>query len=289
MNYFKTFMFMLVLTLLFMLVGNLVAGQGGMVFALILAIVMNFFAYWFSDKVVLMMYRAKEANESDARDIYKIVRNLTTRANMPMPKIYILPIEVPNAFATGRDPAHAVVAVSPKLLEILGRDEVESVLAHELTHIKNRDILVSTVAACLAGAITMIAHIAHYAAFFGGFSRRDNEGNGANPISLLAMVILAPLAAALIQLAISRSREYLADEGGSLLTGRPLSLASALKKISSYVSAKPLVSASPSTAHLFIVNPLKESFIANIFSTHPSLGRRVEKLEKLASKMTGIW
>ena len=290
MNYFKTFVLMLALTLLFMIVGQVIAGKSGMVFALVFAFIMNFFAYWFSDKVVLMMYGAKEVKEQDARDIYRAVRNLTTKANLPMPKVYILPIGVPNAFATGRNPDHAAVAVSPSLLSILNHDEVEAVLAHELTHVKNRDILVATIAACLAGAITMLAHMAQYAAFFGGFgSRDDKDRGGGNIIAVLAMAILAPLAAMLIQLAISRSREYLADEGGAMLTNRPLSLASALKKISASVEAKPLVNAVPSTAHLFVVNPLKGSFIVNLFSTHPSLDKRVAKLEKLAGKMTGIW
>jgi heat shock protein HtpX len=290
MNYFKTFVLMFALILLFMLIGQVIGGRSGMMIALVFAFIMNFFAYWFSDKVVLMMYRAKEISEQEGKDIYKIVRNLTTKANIPMPKIYMLPIGVPNAFATGRNINHAVVAVSPELVNILSKDELESVLAHELTHIRNRDILISTIAACLAGAISSIAHMAQFAAFFGGLGNRDDEDHGGgNIVGLIVMSIIAPLIAILIQLAISRSREYLADEGAAELTNRPISLANALKKISDAAKAMPLVNASPSSAHLFIVNPMKESFIANMFSTHPSLGRRVARLEKIAGKMTGVW
>ncbi|MCK4533353.1 zinc metalloprotease HtpX, partial [bacterium] len=228
MNGLKTFLLMIGLMFLFVFVGGAIGGNQGMIIAFVFACCMNFFAYWFSDKVVLSMYKAKEVNEQEFPRLYAIVRNLADRANLPMPRVYIIPAQVPNAFATGRNPENAAVAVTQSLLEVLNEEELGGVLAHELSHIKNRDILISTIAATLAGAITMLAYLARFSALFGGRSR---SRNGGGIIGLLAMAILAPIAAMLIQMAISRSREYLADSGGGEISGNPLALADALKKL----------------------------------------------------------
>lgn len=284
-SYFKTFVLMFALTLLLLFIGNMVGGTNGMVIALVISFMMNFGTYWFSSKIILMMYRAKEISMKDAPQLYSTVQSLSMKADLPMPKVYILPMEAPNAFATGRNPENAVVAVSPSLMSILSEQELEAVLAHELSHIKNRDILIATIAAGIAGAISMLANIIQWGLIFGGFGGdRDERDGGGNIIGMLAMLIIVPITATLIQLAISRSREYTADEGSADISGRPKALISALKKISEAAKLKPIAGNSPATAHLFIINPYKESWIVNLFSTHPSLNRRVERLEKIAEE-----
>lgn len=284
MNYFKTFLLLFLMGVLIILIGGLIGGKSGVITALVIAVILEFFSYWFSDRIVLFMYGAKQMPESDAPFIYQTIRNLTTRMNIPMPKLYIINIDVPNAFATGRNPSHAAVAVSPSLIDALDKHEIEAVLAHELTHIKNKDILVSTIAATFATAITVLARMAEFAAWFGMGRDRDDRG-GTNPIGLLVLAVLAPLAAVLIQLGVSRTREYLADEGSARVTNKPKSLISALEKLSGYAKKYPLTNGSPSTSHLFIVNPLKESFLINLFSTHPTLGRRKKNLIKVAEEL----
>ena len=279
MNVFKTAVLMFALILLFILLGGMFGGRSGMIFAFCLAVVMNFFGYWFSDKIVLLMYRAKEVSEQEAPELYAIVKDLTAKANLPMPRVYIIPNETANAFATGRDPKHAAVAVTNGILRILNHDELEGVLAHELAHVKNRDILTGTIVATLAGAIMLLANMARYAAMFGGSRGRDREGG--NPLGLLIISIIAPIAAMLIQMAISRSREYQADESGAKISGKPLALASALEGLQRGVERTPL-DASPATAHMFIVNPLRGGGIFTLFSTHPPVEKRVEKLQELA-------
>jgi heat shock protein HtpX len=276
MNTFKTTLLLGALTGLLLLIGGYFGGRGGVVIAFIFAIVMNFGAYWFSDKLILKMYSAQEVTESQARELYALVRGLAMRASLPIPKVYIIPEETPNAFATGRDEEHAVVAVTEGILRILSTDELEGVLAHELTHIKNRDMLIGSIAATLAGAIMMLANMAQWAAIFGGVSRDDDEGGG-GIIGLILMAILAPLAATLIQMAISRSREYLADEGGARVSGKPYGLASALEKMGRASQAIPM-DANPSTAHMFIVNPLSGRTLMNLFSTHPPIEERISRL-----------
>ncbi len=251
-------------------------GTGGMVIALILAAGMNFFSYWFSDKIVLRMYKAQEATPDEAPQVYESVKKLAVRAGLPMPKIYIIPEESPNAFATGRNPEHAVVAVTEGLLKLMSREEVEGVLAHELAHIKNRDILIGSIAATLAGAIMVLANMARWAAIFGG-SRRDDEDGGGGIIGLVVMSIMAPIAAMLIQMAISRSREYIADATGAGFAGNPKGLSSALAKLGAYSGRLPM-DANPSTAHMFIVNPLSGKSLMSLFSTHPPLEDRIIRL-----------
>lgn len=279
MNMFKTVFFLTLLTLLLILVGSLIGGRNGMVIAFGFAVVMNFFSYWFSDKIVLMMYGAKEASPRDYPKLHMIVQNLATKADIPKPKIYIVPAETPNAFATGRSPAHASVAVTAGIMRILSDDELEGVISHELSHVHNRDTLIMTVVATVAGAIYMLSNMARWAAIFGG--GRDNDREGGNPIVLLVIAVLAPIVAMLIQLAISRSREYVADESGAKLCGRPLSLANALRKLYTYSRQVPM-QANPTTAHLFIVNPLTGGGLLNLFSTHPPIERRIARLEELA-------
>ncbi len=274
-NTLKTTFLLAVLTALFLLVGRAVGGQSGMVVAFGLAIALNAGSYWFSDKIVLRMYNAREISESDAPQLYGIVRRLTVAAGVPMPKVYILPEESPNAFATGRDPQHAAVAATEGILRILSPEELEGVLAHELAHVRNRDILVGTVAATLAGAIMMLANMARFAAVFGGGSRNDREGGGG--LELLVMAILAPLGAMLVQMAVSRSREYLADETGARFCGKPEALARALEKISGRSRQIPM-DASPATAHMFIMSPLAGGGMASLFSTHPPVEKRIERL-----------
>jgi len=276
MNTFKTTLLLGALTGLLLLIGGFFGGKGGIVIAFIFAMVMNFGAYWFSDKLILKMYNAQEVTETQAPALYATVRGLAMRASLPMPKVYIIPEETPNAFATGRDEQHAVVAVTEGILRILNADELEGVLAHELTHIKNRDMLIGSIAATLAGAIMMMANMAQWAAIFGGVSRDDDEGGG-GIIGLILMAILAPLAATLIQMAISRSREYLADEGGARVSGKPYGLASALDKLGKASKAIPM-DANPSTAHMFIVNPLSGRALMNLFSTHPPIEERISRL-----------
>lgn len=268
MNKIKTFLLMVMLMMLFIIIGNVIGGQQGMIIAFIFACFTNFFAYWFSDKVVLTMYKAQEVSEKDFPGLYRVVRNLTNSASLPMPRVYIIPTQTPNAFATGRNPEHAAVAVTKGILDVLNEEELKGVLGHELSHIKNRDILISTIAATFAGAITMLAYMARFAAFFGGGNRSRNR-DGGGIIGLLVMVIIAPIAALLIQMAISRSREYLADDAGAKISGNPLGLANALKKLE-YAADKIPMNTNSATAHLFIVNPLRSGFMSNLFSTHPS-------------------
>jgi heat shock protein HtpX len=280
MNLIKTGLLLGALTGLLMLIGGLFGGQQGVVIAFIFAMVMNFGSYWFSDKIVLRMYNAQAVSEHEAPELYATVKNLALKASMPMPRVYIIPGDTPNAFATGRNEQHAVVAVTEGILRILGRDELEGVIAHELTHIRNRDILIGSIAATLAGAIVMLAHMAQWAAMFGGAGRDDNEGGGSNIVGLILMAVLAPIAATLIQMAISRSREYLADAGGAKISGKPYGLAGALEKLSRASQTMPM-EANPSTAHMFIVNPLTGRSLMNLFSTHPPIEERIARLRSM--------
>ena len=279
-NTLKTGFLLALLTVLFVLIGNYVGGQGGMVMAFAFAVLMNAGAYWFSDKIVLRMYRAQEVTEADAPDLHSMVRRLATAASVPMPKVYIIPTDSPNAFATGRNPQHAAVAVTQGIMRILTSDELEGVLAHEMAHVKNRDILIGTIAATLAGAVMMLARFAQFAAIFGGGGRDREEGGGG--LGLLAMAILAPIGAMLVQMAVSRSREYQADASGARFCGRPESLARALEKIAGASRRVPL-QASAATAHMFILSPLSGQGMMSLFSTHPPVEKRVEKLRAMRS------
>jgi heat shock protein HtpX len=278
-----------VLTGLFLFVGNLIGGKMGMTIALILAGIMNFIAYWFSDRIVLAMYGAREITEEEAPWLHRMVEELAQRANMPKPRIYLVPMEQPNAFATGRGPSRSAVAVTAGILQLLDRDELRGVLAHELAHIKNRDVLVATMAATIAGAISYLVNMLQWALIF-GHSRNEEEGNN-NPLSLIgsiALIIITPIIAMIIQMAISRSREYLADETGAKISGDPLALARALEKIHNYVYSIP-AEVNQGTAHLFIENPLKGGGIWELFSTHPSTEKRIERLKELARKMGRLY
>ena len=277
MNYIKTGLLLVVLTMLFVLVGGYFGGREGAVYAFIFAFVINMISYWFSDKIVLMLYKAKEANVNEVPEIYNIVKELVIAANIPMPKIYIAPQDSPNAFATGRSPKYAAVCVTQGILNLLDRGELKGVIAHELSHIKNRDTLIMTVAATIAGAITMIANWARWAAIFGTRGSRDRGGNG---IGMLVMLIVAPIAAMLIQLAISRSREYAADKRGAQIAGSSMGLSHALLKLEKGSKVYPM-DANQATAHLFIVNPLSSGAIAALFSTHPPIKERVKRLESM--------
>ncbi|HUJ70498.1 MAG TPA: zinc metalloprotease HtpX [Syntrophorhabdales bacterium] len=281
MNQVKTALLMVVLTVIFVALGGMLGGRSGATIAFGLAFAMNLVSYWFSDRIVLAMYRAKEASEAEAPDLYAIVATLAQRASIPMPRIYIIENDSPNAFATGRNPEHAVVAVTTGILRILGREELEGVLGHELSHVKHRDILISTIAATLAGTITMLARWAQFSLFFGG---RDDDEGGGNIVGVIIFSMLAAFAAMLIQLAISRSREYLADEGGAQLTGNPMYLANALKRLQAGVAYQPMVDANPSTAHLFIVNPFAARGVLALFSTHPPMEERIRRLEEMAHR-----
>jgi heat shock protein HtpX len=275
-NAFKTVLLLGLLTGFILFLGDYFAGQNGLIVALGLAGVMNFVSYFFSDKIALTMYRAQPATREQLPRVYSVVERMTQRVGLPMPKIYVIPTDSPNAFATGRNPAHASVAVTQGILNLLTDEELEGVLAHELGHVRNRDILISSVAATLAGAVTMLARMAWWAGMFGGYGsdREERRGGG---LGALLMMILAPIAAMLIQLAISRSREYQADATGAHFTGNPYALASALKKLDTYSRRVPM-EASPSTAHLFIVQPLLGVNFANLFSTHPPIAKRIERL-----------
>jgi len=277
-NTFKTAFLLTALTLLLMMIGRAFGGQNGMMIALAVAVVMNFVSYFFSDKIALTMYRAKPVTREDLPRAYQIVERLTQKIGLPMPKIYVIPTESPNAFATGRNPQHASVAVTHGILGLLTDEELEGVLAHELGHVNNRDILISSVAATIAGAITMLASMGRWAMIFGGMEGgdRDRRGGGGGLAALL-MLIVAPIAASLIQLAVSRSREYQADATGAHFTGNPYALASALQKLDAYSRRVPMM-ASPSTAHLFIIQPLLGMNFANLFSTHPPIAKRIERL-----------
>ncbi len=281
MNYFKTTLLLVALTLLLLWVGSMVGGRDGMVFAFVIAMGMNFFSYWFSDKIVLMMYKAKEVTEQESSDYCRIVKELTARAGLPMPKMYIIPTSAMNAFATGRNPRHAAVAVTEGMLGSLSREELKGVLGHELSHVKNRDILISAIVATVAGAIMMLANMARYAAIFGGYGGgRDDEENRGGGFAMLFLAILAPIAALLIQMAISRSREYAADRGGAQIAGNPLALANALEKLQQAAVIRPM-DAGQTTAHLFIVNPLSGRSFASLFSTHPPIEERVKRLRAM--------
>src|ERR1700761_1750073 len=271
-NVFKTTLLLTVMTLLLMLAGRAFGGENGMFIALVFAGVMNFVSYFFSDKIALAMYRAQPVTRKEAPRLYQIVERLTGRAGLPMPKIYVIPTESPNAFATGRNPNHASVAVTQGILGLLNDEEMEGVLAHELGHVRNRDILISSVAATIAGAITMLARMAYWGEMFGGFGGGNGRDRRGGALSAIAMMILGPVAAMMIQLAISRSREYGADATGAHLTGNPYALASALAKLDEYSKRIPM-QASPSTAHLWIVQPRLNW--ANLFSTHPPIPKRI--------------
>lgn len=278
MNTAKTAALMVGLTVLMVFVGGGLAGQQGMVMAFAFATLMNLFTYWFSASIVLKMYGAKQVTESEAPMLYSVVQDLAMRANMPMPKVYVIPSEAPNAFATGRNPKHAAVAATQGVMRLLSREELTGVMAHELAHVQNRDILIGTIAATIAGAISMIANMAQWALIFGGGRRDDDEGGGG--IGQLLMIFLAPIAAALIQMAISRSREYQADATGARLCGNPMWLASALRKLETASQRIPM-NATPATAHMFIVNPLRGGGLMNLFSTHPPMPERVARLEAM--------
>jgi heat shock protein HtpX len=273
MNMMKTTMLLAVMTALFLLVGDAFGGQQGMLVALVFAVLSNFVAFFFSDKIVLAQYQAQPVDQTQAPELYAIVEKLAAKAGIPMPKLYVIPSPALNAFATGRSPNHAAVAATEGILRAMNRDELEGVLAHELSHVLNRDVLISTVAATLAGAIGMLSRMAFW---FGG-SRRDGDRDGGNPLVGLIALIVAPIAALLIQMAVSRSREYAADASGARLVGYPQGLAAALRKLQTAAQQIPM-DASPATAHLFIVNPLSGRSLANLFSTHPPLEARIERL-----------
>jgi len=281
MNTLKTAFFLTLLTLLLVFIGRILGGNAGMIVALIFAAILNLGSYWFSDKIVLSMYRAKRIEEGDNPKLYRIVKNIALQSNLPMPKVYVIPADSPNAFATGRNPQHAAVAVTSGILRILNEEELVGVLSHEMAHIRNRDILIGSIVATLAGAISMLAYMAQFAFIFGGGRGGRDRGGG---LATLFLAILAPIAALLIQMAISRSREYQADKSGAKISHKPLSLAKALKKLSIASRRVPL-QANPSTAHLFIVNPLSGRGMANLFSTHPPLEERISRLEELAKSL----
>ena len=280
-NRIKTYFLLGILTVVFVFAGSLLGNKSGMYIAFFLAIAMNWFSYFFSDRIVLAMYRAKPVTYNEAPALHNIVSELTQRAGLPMPKLYIIPNPSPNAFATGRDPQHAAVAVTSGILDLMTESELKGVLAHELSHVKDRDILIATIAATFAAAITMIARMMQWAAYFGGGSDDRRQGNALGLVGMLAFAILAPIAAMLVQLAISRSREYLADEEGARLAGNPQFLANALRKLSAGVSRSPMNSANPATAHMFIVAPFSGRAMLALFSTHPPLEERIARLERL--------
>ncbi|MBI3064214.1 MAG: zinc metalloprotease HtpX [Deltaproteobacteria bacterium] len=290
MNGFRTTILLALLTALLVWLGDMFGGRQGAVMALILAGGMNFFSYWFSDKIVLKMYGAQEVSPNDDPELHGLVQELATRAGLPMPKVYVIPEETTNAFATGRNPQHAAVAVTHGIRRILNKRELAGVLGHELAHVMNRDILIGTIAATLAGAISYLAHMAQWAAMFRGGRDRDEEGGGGNIFGLIFMMIVAPLAAMLIQMAVSRSREYGADAGGAKICGDPLALASALRKLHMGAQNIPLQvsdATANATAHMFIVNPLSAGGIANLFSTHPPMEERIARLEAMAQGRLG--
>jgi len=280
MNTTKTVVLMVGLTVLLIAIGGAFGGRQGMILAFIFAGAMNMFSYWFSDKLVLRMYNAQEATEAEAPMLWGVTHDLAVKMNMPMPKVYVIPSDSPNAFATGRNPNHAAVAATEGILRLLTREELEGVMAHELGHVRNRDILIGTIAATIAGAISMLAHMAQWAMIFGGGRRDDREGEGGF-LGQLLMIIIAPIAAGLIQMAISRSREYQADASGARLCGNPMWLASALRKLQMGSQRIPM-DANPATAHMFIVNPLRGGGIVNLFSTHPPIEDRIARLESMA-------
>jgi heat shock protein HtpX len=289
MNGFRTTILLAMLTALVVWIGQMFGGPNGAMMALLFAGAMNFISYWFSDKIVLKMYRAQEITANDDPELFGIVQELAGRGGLPMPKVYIIPEEAPNAFATGRNPEHAAVAVTQGIRRILNKRELAGVLGHELSHVKHRDILISSIAATLAGAISYLAQMAQWAAIFGGGRSRDDEGGGGGVFGLLFMMIVAPIAAMLIQMAVSRSREYMADDGGAKLSGDPLALASALRKLQMGAQNIPLdvnPATQNATAHMFIVSPLSGSTFASLFSTHPAMEERIARLEAMAKDMS---
>ncbi len=281
----RTGLLMAILTALLMAIGYVFGGPNVAFMMFMFSMLFNFITYWYSDRIVLGWYHARIVDENEAPELYAIVRNLTERAGLPMPRVAIIPSETPNAFATGRDPKHAVVAVTTGLLKLLDRDELEGVLGHELTHIKNRDMLIGTFAAAMAGAIIQLAYWARWIAIFGGFG---DDRDGDNVLAAILIAVLAPIAAMLVQAAVSRSREFLADEGGAKMSGKPHALASALMKIEQAVRYRPMQEGNPATAHMFIINPFRSMSIANLFSTHPPTEKRIERLRKIAEEM-GIY
>ena len=281
-NTLKTFILLAGMTALLMAIGSAIGGKNGLMIALVFAGLMNFVGYWFSDKIALSMSGAQQVSESEAPDFHRMVRELCRRAELPMPRLYVIPSATPNAFATGRNPQHSAVAVTSGIMNILSRDELEGVVAHELAHVKNRDILISSVAAMIAGAISQLAHMAQWAMIFGGMSRdRDEDRGGGGLLGGLAMMIVGPIAAMLIQMAISRSREYQADATGAEICGRPLSLANALLKLENGNHRLPM-DVNPAQAQMYIVNPLTAGGIASLFSTHPPMTERIKRLQDLA-------
>jgi heat shock protein HtpX len=281
-NTVKTTVLLAGLTALFILIGGVAGGEQGMVVAFLVAGLMNFASYWWSDRIVLWMYGAQPVSEAEAPEFHALVRRLSQRAGLPMPQVCIIPSETPNAFATGRDPQHATVAATESILRILSLDELEGVMAHELGHIRNRDVLISTIAATMAGAIMMLARMAQFAAFFGGGRGSDDEEGGGAPgiLGTVLLAVLAPIAAMLIQMAISRAREYVADAAGAQISRKPRALADALEKLERAATAVPM-NANPSTAHMFIVNPLRGSSLLSLFSTHPPIAERVARLRAM--------
>lgn len=276
----KMVFLMTLMMMLFLVIGDLIGGKTGIMYAFFFSLVMNFFAYWFSDKMVLASYRARQVSEADAPRLYAAVHRLATRANIPMPKLYLVPSDTPNAFATGRNPQHAAVAATEGIMKILNDEELEAVIGHELSHVTHRDILISTIVATFAGAIAYLAQIMSWSLFF--FGGRGSDDDRSSLLGELFVIIVAPIAAMMIQMAVSRSREYKADEGGAKLSMKPLSLASALRKLEAGVQRIPM-QAQPSTAHLFIVNPLTKQRFARLFSTHPPTEERIARLEALAT------
>jgi heat shock protein HtpX len=278
MNYLKTTVLLAVLTAFLIFMGDAFGGRQGAIIALIFAGVMNVGSYWFSDKIVLRMYKAKEVTQADKPELFSVVKELSMRAELPMPKVYIMPNDTPNAFATGRNPSHAAVAVTEGIMKLLTKEELKGVIAHELSHINNRDILISTIAATIAGAIAYMAHMAYFASLFGG---RGSDRGGGNPMVMIAMMIFAPMAAMIIQMAISRSREYAADKGGARISGDPLYLADALGKLETFNRRAPMQGVKDSTAHMFIVSPLSGGGMRKLFSTHPPMEERIRRLKAM--------
>jgi heat shock protein HtpX len=286
MNTIKSLVLLVALSAILMWIGGALGGKQGLVIAFGFAMVMNFASYWWSDKIVLSLYGAKEVKHEDAPELYSDIQDLAQRAGLPMPRVYITPQEQPNAFATGRNPDHAAVAVTQGIMRMLSREELKGVLSHELAHVKHRDILIGSVAATIATAITYLAYMAQFAAIFGGGGGGDSRGRGGNPLGLLAMAILAPLAATVIRLAISRTREYAADEGGAEISGSPLSLANALRKLGAASGRIPLrvsEQVADSTSHMLIASPLSGGGLSSLFSTHPPMEERIRRLENMAA------
>ena len=284
MNRVKSVMLLTLLSLILMAIGGVVGGQNGAMAMFLISLAINFYTYWNSDKMALRAYNAQPLAESQVPELYELVRELCRKAELPMPRLYVIPTDVPNAFATGRNPEHAAVAVTEGILSMLNRDEIAGVISHELSHVKHRDTLIMTLSASIATAISYIANIAQWAAIFG--TARDEDGNRSNPIALIVTIVIAPLAASLIQFALSRSREYMADASGARICGKPLALASALLKLDDYAHHRVIPDAKPATSGLFIINPLAGvGGVANLFSTHPSTEERVKKLREIAAEM----